>query len=637
MKISRVKIPITIFIVAVFLVIAISPVIGSADETVRIWVNYAPNRKSEVAQALNRVNATFHYDFPELDAYVVTLPAAAIEGILRNPFVVGIEEDVPRYLIEPVSTEIEPLSDYGVQQNGQIVPYGIDMVQARDVWDSNNDGEIDDGAPTGEGITVCVIDTGYWNEHEDLVDDVDGVSQISGEEFLEDEHGHGTHVSGTIGAIHNNIGVVGVSPGTVGYYIVKIFNNDGVWVPGSSDLVAAVNECAENGAKVINMSLGGSSRSRNEEQAFNNWYEKGVLHVASAGNAGNNQQSFPASYSSVISVAAIDENKVVADFSQQNNQVELSAPGVRVLSTVPFIDESYLEVAETQYSANHIYNSARGNASGNLVYGGLCNSTGSWNGMVVLCQRGEISFYDKVRNVENSGGAAAVIYNNEPGNFYGTLGDNTSEIIALSISQEDGEYLVANKLDVFTEVSSTFTQPDSGYEAWSGTSMAAPHVSGVAALVWSDNPGWSNTQIRTALQETAEVLGSSRAYGYGLVQAQAALDYLRGEEPPPPSEDQLLVSISTNKANYIDGETVVITIEVTSDSVSVEGASVTASVRGSRGRTISYSDTTNADGTVVFNYTINTRRTGTGTYTISASAAKAGYETSEAQKTFIVQ
>ena len=84
------------------------------------------------------------------------------------------------------------------------------------------------------------------------------------------------------------------------------------------------------------MSLGGSFKSRFEETAFKDAYNAGVLSVAAAGNGGNTSYSYPASYSSVVSVAAVDSNKVVADFSQKNSQVELAAPGVSVLSTVPY-------------------------------------------------------------------------------------------------------------------------------------------------------------------------------------------------------------------------------------------------------------------------------------------------------------
>jgi subtilisin family serine protease len=129
-----------------------------------------------------------------------------------------------------------------------------------------------------------------------------------------------------------------------------------------------------------------------------------------------------------------------------------------------------------------------------------------------------------------------VIYNNEPGNFLGTLGDgNTSTIIAISLSQADGQYLAANKLGLTASVESAIEWNVSGYEAWDGTSMATPHVSGVAALVWSANPGWTNVEIRNALDATAMDLGDPGRdvyYGFGLVQAYDAWVSLGGGKGP---------------------------------------------------------------------------------------------------------
>ena len=83
---------------------------------------------------------------------------------------------------------------------------------------------------------------------------------------------------------------------------------------------------------------------------------------------------------------------------KHNSQVELAAPGVGVLSTVPYLDETSLTVGGVTYAANHIEFSARGSASGALVNGGLCDSVGAWSGKVVLCERGVRTFADHTRN-----------------------------------------------------------------------------------------------------------------------------------------------------------------------------------------------------------------------------------------------
>lgn len=534
MKGSKVSLVFVVILVVVFLFSAASPTMAAPDDTVRIWVSYKTGTGKEVLKSLKNANAKVHFDFPELEAYVVTLPSAALNGILNNPHVIDFEEDAERYPIADMASKVTAEALAVVDQDGDTIPYGIDMVQARDVWDANRDGAVDTGAPTGSNRTLCIIDSGYYQDHEDLPNADDGFSQMETEWYV-DGFGHGSHVGGTIAAENNGLGVVGVTPGTVNLYIVKFFGDDGL-ATYASNLVDALNRCQTAGANVVSMSLGGSRSVRTEKTAFANAYTAGVLSIAAAGNAGTSAYSYPASYDSVVSVAAIDSNKVVADFSQYNSQVEVAAPGVAVLSTLPYLESNTVAVDGVTYSGNYIDFAARGSATGALVDGGLCGTAGSWSGKVVLCERGTYDFYTKVMSVQNGGGVAAVIYNNLPGGFLGTLGDgNSSNIVAVSLSQEDGQYLVANKLGRSATVSSSVTKPASGYEAWDGTSMATPHVSAVAALVWSANPTWTNAQIRTALQASAQDLGAAGKdvyYGYGLVQAKAALDYLGGGTPP---------------------------------------------------------------------------------------------------------
>ncbi len=605
----------------------------------RVWVEFRMGAKAEVERALQAAGARFHYTFDRLNAFVVTVPEAALQGLANNPNVVDIEEDVPRYLFAPRNPLPQKVQTAPTMATGQTVPYGIDMVQARDVWDADRDGIIDPGAPTGAGITVCVIDTGLYVDHEDFVGVpiLGGYSQV-GEPWQEDGAGHGTHVAGTIAAAHNDVGVVGVSPGQVSLYIVKVFNNEGSWTL-SSDLVDAIYRCADAGAQVVSMSLGGSLRNGKEERAFNDLYNQGVLFVAAAGNDGTTDYSYPASYDAVISVAAVDSTGTVASFSQQNDQVELAAPGVSVLSTVPWLEINQVTVDGVTYDANHIQYSARGTVSGPLVDGGLCDTVGNWTGAVVLCERGTITFYEKVVNVESGGGVAALIYNNEPGNFYGTLGDgNTSNIIALSLSQEDGQFLVANKLGFTADVTSSITKPASGYEAWSGTSMATPHVSGVAALIWSAYPGLSNADIRAALDATAKDLGDpgrDPAYGYGLVQAYDALQYLAGSGGG--TGGTLAVTVTTDKSTYTNRETVTITVTVTDGTNPVEGATVDLTITTANGNQLTSTDTTDASGQAVFTYRIIANRDGYGTYTVEAIASKAGYTSGSGSTTFTVE
>lgn len=479
-------------------------------DTSRVWVGFKPAGADRLEQALLQAGAEIHHRFGELNAFALTIPTTALKGLSNNPNIVSIEEDPQRY------------------PDAQQVPYGIDAVQARDVWDANRDNILDANAPTGSNRMICVIDSGIKSDHADFA----GVNIVGGYptgwDF--DDCGHGTHVAGTITAGHNDQGVVGVNPGTTSLYIVKVFSGTSCGWSYSSDLVNAAQQCQAAGAHIINMSLGGPVPSNYESQAFANLENNGgMLSVAAAGNDGSTQFSYPASYDSVISVAAIDENNTVASFSQKNNAVELAAPGVGVLSTVPWATVSTITVAGTTYEGIPIQYSAEGDVLGALADGGLCDNTQNWSGQVVLCQRGSISFYDKVMNAQNGGANGVVIYNNVSGSFTGTLGTgNSSTIPAISLSQEDGTLLLSH-LGESANLIYTFNPYGSGYEAWNGTSMATPHVSGVAALVWSADTSATNADIRALLAQTALDLGSSgrdNSYGFGLIQAADAWQQL---------------------------------------------------------------------------------------------------------------
>ena len=461
------------------------------------------------------------------------LPEQALRGLRNNPNVEYIEVDARRYLM------------------GQTSPYGIAMVQANDAVFSGNN---------SSGCTVCIIDSGYYRAHEDLQDTkVNGTNDSGTGFWYEDTCGHGTHVAGTIAALSNTVGVLGVnSNGSLNIWIEKVFDGSTCAWSYSSSLVAALNRCKQNAATgqklVVSMSLGGSTSSTTESNAFATAWNEGVLSIAAAGNDGTTRKSYPASYPSVVSVAAVDSTGLVADFSQKNDAVEVAAPGVGILSTTPF-KASVLKTGGNTWLGANIDGSAQVDRSGALADGGRCLAAGSWSGKVVLCERGDIAFADKVANVKTGGGVAAVVYNNVSGPFAGTL-NGTSTIPAISISQEDGQAAKGFLGQTSTVENSTGT--GNGYEAWDGTSMATPHVSGVAALVWSNYLTKSNAEIRAALQATAEdrgTAGKDNSYGYGIVKAKAAYDYLGGgvEPPPPPPPAGITLAVTkvrVGKSSY---------------------------------------------------------------------------------------
>lgn len=155
-----------------------------------------------------------HYEFNSLNTIAVTVPTSTIDSLKADPNIVRVEVDPIRYLIPTtLSSLIDNINNKNktktklrrVLQGGtQTVPYGIDMVEARDVWDTNRDGSIDivDTVsripPTGANRKVCIIDSGFHVTHEDLqgitVSGYDGVASLP---WNEDQSSHGTHVAGT--------------------------------------------------------------------------------------------------------------------------------------------------------------------------------------------------------------------------------------------------------------------------------------------------------------------------------------------------------------------------------------------------------------------------------------------------------
>ena len=503
------------------------------------------------------------YEFPEMRVVAARLPETAVRGLQNNPRVKLMAPEQPRF---PMA-----LWNNTTDSTGEMTPYGIQMVQA-------------DQVSGGSSMPkVCIIDSGYKYGHEDLP--TAGVSGYNGTlAWNEDGDGHGTHVAGTVAALGGNSkGVRGVITAGANLYIVRVFGNDGLWAY-ESDLVDALQKCRDAGAKVVSMSLGGGKPIGPWEQnAFDSAYNAGVLSIAAAGNAGDTSTSYPAGYGSVVSVAAVDADENVAGFSQKNADVEIAAPGVAVRSTYPKFEDNRLTVDGVTYYGNHITNSGRSSgANGNLIDGGLCTSAGSWSGFVVLCSRGEVSFKQKVDSVIAGGGVAAVIYNNASGNFLGTCDDGTGTkcdaIPAISLSQEDGLAAQVDAAgDKASTVVSTVTPSTTSYADMDGTSMATPHVSGVAALVWSHNAGWTNAQIRDALNNSARdkgAAGRDSEYGFGIVQTCGALQYLGGtcsvSEPPPAEGDT--TAPTTSVTSPTDGANVSGTVAVTasaSDNVGV--------------------------------------------------------------------
>lgn len=488
---------------------AVSSAFAGKDE-VQLIVGHKANSGGAVRAEVSRGGGRVVEDLSEIDALVVTMPRGAAKALAAHVKVDFVDTPVLRHVLGSRSVR-------AAGSQAQVQPYGIAMVQADQLSDAQSGNR-----------RLCIVDSGVDGRHEDLA----GVP-MTGENFTKsgawntDENSHGTHVAGTIAALNNSVGVLGVAPsGRLGLHIAKVFDASG----SASDAVIAraMLNCGRNGANVISMSLGGSVGSRVEARAVARLAKQGILLVAAAGNDGDNTVSYPAGFPEVVSVAAVDSNKLVADFSQFNADVEIAAPGVGVLSTVPAFSQTgaSLNVGGSAVTVQAMDGSPRVGASGALADFGLGDAAtpGSMSGKVCLIQRGSISFAEKVVNCQNSGGVGAVVYNNTTGELAGTLGETVTAIPSVGATQADGAAMLG-QLGQSASVA-VFGLPDL-YAAYNGTSMATPHVSAVAALVWSLHPGCTAPQLRASLNKSAADLGAvgrDDHYGNGLVQAKAAHD-----------------------------------------------------------------------------------------------------------------
>jgi len=327
--------------------LAVGAMAGQAGASDRVEVNVGfsgPQGRNAAENAAESVNREFNFD-----AMTIEINESARENLENNPNIRYVEDNGT------------------MEAHDQETPYGIEVTDA--------DTAIDDGT-TGDGVSVAILDTGIDAQHETLeanlgegwaTDDAACTTNCGGgpfgggndiEECLEewdDDNDHGSHVAGTAAAADNGTGVVGVAPGAT-LHAVKVLACDG---SGSFDGIAAgIEWSADQGHDVQNMSLGADSDSDVVSDAIEYAADKGVVMIGSAGNDGpcSDCVGFPARHPEVIAVSATDEDDELADFSSTGPEVELAAPGVDTLSTVPRDD--YDEFSGTSMSAPHVAGAA---------------------------------------------------------------------------------------------------------------------------------------------------------------------------------------------------------------------------------------------------------------------------------------
>lgn len=271
-----------------------------------------------------------------INGYAAVMPSKAAEKALAaNPRVLRIDND------DIVTISKAPKGATPPPQPAETLPWGIDRIDADLAW----------AAVNGTGVNVAIIDTGIDKNHPDLIDNIKGgINVINVHKSYQDDNGHGTHVAGIIGAVDNEIGVVGVAP-KVNIYAIKALNSAGSGY--ISDIIEGL-QWTIGKADVINMSLGSNYDNLSLHQAIINVYNAGITVVAAAGNDGpdSNSVDYPARYPEVIAVSAVDSNGQVAYWSSRGPEVDLAAPGVNINST--WNNDFYNTISGTSMAAPHV-------------------------------------------------------------------------------------------------------------------------------------------------------------------------------------------------------------------------------------------------------------------------------------------
>lgn len=274
---------------------------------------------------VTHTNETLHYA-------AVTFPSTSLDeakALLQSLVVASnpikyVEENA---LHEAFSTPNDPYFDD---------QYAPQEVNADDAWDTTQ------GDPS---VTIGIVDTGAQYDHADLAGNY---APNPGYDFVDDDGNpapdapndeyHGTHVSGIAGAVTDNgTGVAGISDSA-------LINGRALDESGrgnTSDIADAIEWATDQGANVINLSLGGGGYTSTMKNAVSYADGNGVLVVAAAGNDGSQGVSYPAAYSECIAVSALDPDGSFSSYSQYGEKVELCAPGSNVLSTTTDARGSY--------------------------------------------------------------------------------------------------------------------------------------------------------------------------------------------------------------------------------------------------------------------------------------------------------
>ncbi|MBM7551768.1 S8 family serine peptidase [Thalassobacillus pellis] len=487
----------TILIITTFIFLVTSGFEKEKEATWIIEVDGNPYQvRKEIEQNLPRMEVLTVYD-TVLNGLAVKGPPDKVEQLSEIDAIVN-RHPVQTYhatKIENINQSVPFLKE--VQRGNAPIPY------------------------TGKGVKVGVIDTGIDYTHPDLIKNYKGGFDVV--DFDEDpmettENGatsHGTHVAGIIAADGK---MKGIAP-DASLYGYRALGPGGAGT--SVQVIAAIEEAVKDGMDVINLSLGNEVNGPDwpTSVAVDTAVKLGVTVVVAAGNTGPDTWTVgsPATSTEAITVGASTPPMKVPIIKDSFHDKEIPL--------IPMIGSSEWEL-EKRYR---------------LVDGGIGDKPlNNARGKIVLMKRGKVPFTDKAMLAEAAGAEAVIIYNNEKGEFRGAIDGSSVSIPVVAVSKEDGKWLSeksksANQwltteyrkevdhLAAFSSrgpVTSNWTiKPDilapgvaidstvpGGYQELQGTSMAAPHIAGIAALLKEAHPDWEPEDIKTAILSTAEPL-----------------------------------------------------------------------------------------------------------------------------------
>ncbi len=297
--------------------------------------NYPPNSCYRELRKNNILNLCY---LKRLNAFIGLFHKDTNNDYFRNfPGIFQIDEDIEVKIHIPVKGKIMP--------RAQVIPWGIKRIGANDSWSISQ----------GKGIKVAVVDTGIAYDHPDLAKNIKGGTNVINPLLSPyDYNGHGTHIAGTIGAVNNQYGVVGVAP-KVSIYAVKAFNKDGT--AKLSNIIKAIDWCIDNDMDIINMSFGFDESSSTFREAIVRAYQSEVLMIAASGNKGTQGKiEYPAEFQETIGVSSINENNKISSYSNIGPQVDLAAPGEKIIST--WLNNSFRELSGTSMAVAHVSGAA---------------------------------------------------------------------------------------------------------------------------------------------------------------------------------------------------------------------------------------------------------------------------------------